>query len=447
MPAEPPLPPHNLDAERAVIGSCLRCSDLVGEVSLIVGPSDFYAYAHQILFAAIVRMDQERRPIDTITLTEEMAARKQVEDLGGFGYIAELLYAAPTGANVTHYAGIVREKSMLRQVAHCATEMLRTVYEDSADAEEVVHEAEARLFAIARAAVRCQPVPIAQAIAEAWDRIDARMNNPGASGVRTGYAMLDELTGGLKAGELTVIAARTSVGKTSLAVAIMRNYNLAGGAGAFFSLEQSRADLAERFLACETPINTHALRTGRIRPEEVRQLCEARDLLGRQRLWVIDDRRQNPARIGTNVRRLKTREGIGLVVIDYLQLVESEDRRLPRHEQVGTTMRRLREIAHEAELPVIVLAQLNRESESRNDPRPKLSDLRESGDIEQDSDVVLLLHNPLGVDGRRQSGTVQEVEVEVAKHRNGQTGSIILIHNRAMVRFEAGEKEGSAFPR
>jgi replicative DNA helicase len=430
------LPPQNQEAERSVLGSMLRDNGVIGDVIQIVRAEQFYSDAHQKIFQVITHLYDKGHPVDAVTLAEELKQRNQIEDIGGYGYFAELWEAAPTAANAEYYARIVRDKAVLRSLIHASTEILRDAY-DQVDAADILLEgAERKILEVAQLGMTGQTFTLEQAITQAYIRIDERHtgNASSISGLSTGFTDLNEITAGLQDGELIIIAARPSVGKTAFSLGIVRNVVVDGGHPAFFvSLEQSRIELAERMLCSQARVDSHRLRKGTLSSEEMDRLIEAGSVLRNAKLFIDDSPGQGMLRIAANARRLKLRQGIKLVVIDYLQLIEPENRRDPRQEQVAQISRRLKFLAKELQIPVVALAQVNRSSEDRQDHRPRLADLRESGSIEQDSDTVMMLHRPDRYEPGQHEGII---EVIIAKQRNGPTGEVTLAYLKQYMRYE-----------
>lgn len=427
------LPPHSREAERSVLGSMLRDNFIIDDLSAL---QDFHFYtdAHQKIFRAVIDLHNKAVPIDLITLAEELKLRGQIEDVGGYGYLGELWDAAPTAANALFYAQIVKDRAIVRRLIHAGTEILRDAYDQAQSAEEMLNTAERKIFELAEQGVTSEAVTLHEAIKSAYDRIDFRQSGKaGQSGISTGFRDLDEITAGLQDSEVVIIAARPSVGKTSFALAIARNVILNGHGVFFVSLEQSKIEIAERLLCCQARVDSHRLRKGTLSVEDVGKLTDAGGELSRTKLFIDDSPAQNMLRIAANARRLRNRQKIELVIIDYLQLIEPENRRDPRQEQVAQTSRRLKFLAKELKIPVVALAQVNRSSEDRQDHRPRLADLRESGSIEQDADTVLLLHRPDRYEPGQHEGII---EVIVGKQRNGPTGEVTLAYLKQFMRYE-----------
>ncbi len=397
MPAENELldrvPPQNREAEQSVLGSMLRDNSCIDVVLQIVHKDDFYADAHQKIFETIVALnDRGGRPVDVILLAEALRERGWVEDVGGYAYLGELWDAAPTAANAEYYAQIVRDKALVRNLIRAGHEILGDAYQQTMPANDLVQAAERKILDIAQKGVSGQVTTLLEAIDETYDRIDRRSSGAdlSASGIPTGFSDLDELTAGLHASELVIVAARPSVGKTAFALNLARHITVNEKAPVFFvSLEQSKLELAERMLCSQAMVDSHKLRRGTLTGDDMEKLIQAGSVLRSARLLIDDTPAQGMLRIAANARRLRRQHSIKVVMIDYLQLIEPDNRRDPRHEQVAQISRRLKFLAKELEIPVIALAQVNRASEDRQDHRPRLSDLRESGCLTGDTLVTM----------------------------------------------------------
>src|SRR5262245_19845088 len=389
------LPPQSREAERCVLGSMLRDNGVIGDVMQIIQHADaFYQDAHQKIFQGIVSLNDKGHPVDLVTLAEWLREQKFIDDIGGYPYLAELWDAAPTAANAEYYARIVRDRSLVRNLIHVSTEILRDAYDQTQPADELLESAERKILDVAQRGLTGQTMTLEAALREAYDRIDSRYTGDvkAISGLRTEYTDLDELTAGLQNSEMIIVAARPSVGKTSFALNLVRNIITRERETApvfFVSLEQSRIELAERLLCSQARVDSHKLRTGRLSREDMQKLIEAGGILRNTKLFIDDSPGQGMLRISANARRLKLRHDIKLVVIDYLQLIEPDNRRDPRQEQVAQISRRLKFLARELSIPVIALAQVNRASEDRQDHRPRLADLRESGCLAGDTLVTM----------------------------------------------------------
>lgn len=436
--SHPPLPPHSPEAERCVLGSMLRCAEAIDAARLVAGRDDFYADPHQKCFEAICQLHDRGGPVDAVLLCEELKRRGWLDGVGGWGYVGDLLDAAPTAVNAEYYAGVVRDKALLRELIRAGHELVRAGHAGDGPAGEVLEAAERRVLAIneRRLALQDDERDAAALVGEVWDRADARCRSEGPAGLSTWLPSLDYLLAGLQPSELTIVAARPSVGKTTLGLHFALAASVREGRPALFvSLEQPAVDVAERAVCSLAGIDNQALKHGRLTAEEWERFRAGGERLRKAPLVVSDGSAQTVARIAARARRMLRRRGLALLLVDYLQLVEPESRRERREEQVAQVSRRLKNLARELRLPVVVMAQLNRESERRPDPRPRLSDLRESGAIEADADVAILLHRP--------DRDKPDLDVQVAKNRNGPTGELVLRHERSTGRVT--DPAGGAF--
>lgn len=430
------LPPQNLDAERGVLGSILLLNEAIDEIGESLRAEHFYSDAHQKIFAAIIRLyDDGVRGIDAITLAEELIRRDEFEVAGGAAYLSEILDAVPHAAHVRYYAKIVREKWMLRTLIYNCTEILAESYALTDDVEELLQTAEKRIFSIMEQQTNTGNIAISDILIETFNRLDERMQQEGdVTGITTGFADLDQQTTGLQATELIILAARPSMGKTAFVCNVAEAVARKSGKGVLlFSLEQSNLELAERFLAITARINGHDLRSGNLTEEQRDLLYQASDDLSRLPLFIDDKPGRTMTQVAAIARRLHRKSPLGVIIIDYLQLIEPDEKNIPREQQIAQISRRLKFLAKELRVPVIALAQLNRGVELREDKRPRLADLRESGSIEQDADMVMFLHRPDAYDPEDRPG---EAEIVVAKHRSGPTGIVRLTWRKEFMRFE-----------
>jgi replicative DNA helicase len=435
------LPPHNLDAEKGVLGSILLDPNLCDDVALILRPDDFYADANQKLYAHLMAMHDEGSRIDATLLMERLTTAGDVEAVGGVAYLAEVVHAVPYAANAVYYAEIVRAKSTLRALIHASTEILRDAYEPTLDPREMVSRAEEKIFAVHDTRSADQITNIHDLLVEAFDHIDARLEHGAGVGVPTGFQDLDNLTGGLHDSEFVVLAARPSMGKTALATNIAEYVAIEANVPTLFvSLEMAKLELAQRMLCSQGRIDANKFRSGFLSKEDRSKLVEASAKLGKATLYVDDTPARTCTEIAACARRLKRKQNLGLIVIDYLQLIQPDDPRDPRQEQVAKMARRLKGLARELKIPVLCLAQLNRQTEQgKESHRPRLSHLRESGAIEQDADVVMFIHREEYYHTREEAqekGIAGQADVIVAKQRNGPTGDIKLAWFDKFTRFE-----------
>lgn len=428
------LPPQNLVAERSVLGSVLLENHAIDEVADILHADHFYSDVHSIIYTAVLKLNEATIKVDAVTLAEELDKRNQLDDIGGVPYILEILEAVPHAAHAKYYAEIVRDKWIQRTLTNVCTEVLRDCYEGSDDTAQVLEKAERGIFNILENQETGQKLAMEDIMMATLDRINIRMGKEGTiSGLPTGFVDLDRQTNGFQPSELIILAARPSMGKTALVCNIAE---WCAGAGEtttlIFSLEQSKLELAERFLCIRAKLDGHRLRKGQLEPDERHALLEASNQLSQLPLFIDDQPGRTVGQISAICRRLKRRNNLGLVIIDYLQLIEPEDKRANREQQIAQITRRLKGIAKENELPLIALSQLNRGVELREDKRPRLADLRESGAIEQDADIVMFLHRPDAYNPEDHPGLA---EVIVAKHRSGPTGIVSLQWRRESMRF------------
>jgi replicative DNA helicase len=428
------MPPYSREAECSVLGSMLRDNDVIDDVVQILRESHFYTDAHQKIYGGILTLHDKRHPVDLVTLAEWLKEQKLIDDIGGYSYLTELWDASPAAGNAEYYARIVRDKGLVRQLIHTTNDILRDSFDQAMPADELLGQAERKVFEIAQMGVVGQHKTLHDAIQEAFERLDARTSHGRPiSGISTGYLDLDEKTAGLQNSELIIVAARPSVGKTSFALNVVRHLVVEHQVPTLFvSLEQSRIELAERLLCCHARVDSHKVRKGHLSSDDIHQLTQAGEELSRAPLYIDDTPSQGLLRIAANARRLM-RRGLKAVFIDYLQLIEPDNRRDSRQEQVAAISRRLKHLARELQIPVVALAQVNRSSEDRQDHRPRLADLRESGSIEQDADTVMMLHRPELHEPGQHEGVI---EVIVAKQRNGPTGEITLTFLKQFMRFE-----------
>ncbi|MBI1830200.1 MAG: replicative DNA helicase [Planctomycetes bacterium] len=440
------LPPHNRDAERSLLSSMMRDNNIIPDAVNLVKADHFYVYGHQKIFEAITKLnDDAGKPADLVTIAEWLTQAKLMEDVGGIGYLAELWDAAPSAAHYRQYAEIIRQKAIVRNLIHACTELQAEAYDQSQPPSELLDQAERRILEIAEMGITGDTITLHDALQEAWVRLDQRkkQGEHEFSGIATGYLDLDNLTAGFQNSELIIVAARPSVGKTAFALNIARHVVVEEGLPVLFvSLEQARVELAERLICCQARVDSHRLRRGHLGGDDIEKIHSAGAVLSEANLFIDDTPGQSMLRIAANARRLKKRHGIRMVMIDYLQLIDPDDRRESRQEQVAGISRRLKFLARELKVPVVALAQVNRSSEDRQDHRPRLSDLRESGAIEQDADTVLMLHRPDYHEPGQQEGLV---EVIVAKQRNGPTGDVSLMYVKQYMRFENFAVEHSGY--
>jgi replicative DNA helicase len=436
-------PPRSIEAERAVIGSLLLLPEVCDEVALLVRPEDFYDSAHRAIFTHMLALHDDGRQIDPTLLSQLLRDAGQYETVGGAAYLLELGQEVTTAAHAEYYARIVRDKAVLRALIHASTDIINESFETGVDAREMLSRAEQRVFRILDTKGDTQVRPLREILHDSLARIDARLQRQHAyGGLETGLVDFDDLTGGLHASELVILAARPSMGKTALALNIAEHIALddrgPGKAVLLVSLEMSALEVGDRLLCSRSRVNSHRLRNGQLSAEDSRRLIETAAEVSRAPLFIDDSPSRNMTEIAATARRLKRQENLATVIIDYLQLVEPDNPRDPRQEQVARISRRLKGLARELNVPVLCLAQLNRQVEATRDNKPQLSHLRESGAIEQDADVVMFIHREEfyqtnDEDRERVKG---QADLMVRKQRNGPTGDIKLTWLHEFTRFE-----------
>ena len=431
--------PGNADAERAVLGSILIKPDVCDDVSLIVRPEDFFDEAHQILYRHLLDLHDSGKRIDTTIVLEKLRTQGDLDRIGGPPLLADVLEAVPHAAHATHYAQIVRDKAILRNLIDAGTDILREAYDEADEPRQLLARAEEKIFAILERRSSEGAKPIADVLEDVMVRMDARMKHEHAiGGVETGFTELDALCGGLHNSELIILAARPSMGKTALAMNIAEHVAIGTRRPVLFvSLEMACLELADRLLCSAAQVNGHRLRNGTISQEDRRRLVQKSSEIGTAPLYIDDTPGRTLTEIAAVARRLKRKQELTLVVIDYLQLIEPDNPRDPRQEQVARIARRLKLMSRELDIPVLCLAQLNRQAEASRDNRPRLNHLRESGAIEQDADVVMFVHREEyyqtnDEDKERVKG---QAEIIVAKQRNGPTDDIKLLWQQDYTRF------------
>ena len=434
------VPPQNLNAERSVIASMLLDNRCYDDVADIVRKEHFYADVHGTLFAETARLIDGGKPADAITLAEALEQRGLFEDIGGGAYLIEVLEAVPHAAHAITYANIVRETWMQRQLQQVCQDTLRNLTDAAADSTGVLEDHERAVFALTDQRSAANKEQSFEAIVEqTLIVLEDRFNHPDAvPGLSSGFVDLDQIIDGFRGGQLVILAARPSMGKTAFVVNLSDWFIQTGQPTLFFSLEQSRIELAERFLCVRGRLAGKAVRRGILEPHDRHALLEAASELQKQPLWIDDTAERSVAEIRSISRRIKRKHGLQVIVVDYLQLIEpeSKSKNSNRENDVAQISRRLKGLAKDLDVPVIVLSQLNRNVELREDKRPRLADLRESGAIEQDADIVMFLHRPEAYDPQDQPGIA---EVVIAKNRSGETGIVRLNWTASQMRFANAE--------
>ncbi|MDW8479787.1 MAG: replicative DNA helicase [Xanthomonadales bacterium] len=433
------LPPHSIDAEQAVLGALMLDESAWHEVADLLVEDDFYREDHRLIFAAVAELARQQRPADVVTVGDFLRARDRLESVGGSAYLAELAAGAASAANARAYAEIVREKALLRRLIEAATRILDQAYDPAGrEAREVIEEAEQAIYQVSEKGERQgTAVELRQAVVEAFAVVERRFNaNRAVIGLPTGFHDLDQRTAGLQDGDLVIVAARPSMGKTAFALNIAEHAALAEGGCpvAIFSMEMSAVQITMRLLSSNGRIDQSRLRTGRLEDEDWPRLSAAVKLLSKARIFIDETPSLSPVELRARARRLKAKHGIGLVVVDYLQLMHVPGTRENRATEISEISRSLKALAKELGLPVVALSQLNRQLEGRQDKRPMMADLRESGAIEQDADLILFIYRDEYYHPESPERGI--AEIIIGKHRNGPTGTVRLAFRELYTRFD-----------
>lgn len=427
------LPPHSLEAEMCMIASMMLDKELIGQVVQICTRDDLFQADHQIIFEVLVKLYEQNRPIDAVIVREELGKRGMLDEIGGVAYLATIIDTVPSSAHGAHYAAIVREKALLRQLISASNDILRDAYGPQEAAELVLDRAEKRIFEIAQRKVGGSMVRMESVLHEVFEMIE----NRGQRGLETGFYELDDMMNGLQNGEMIIVAARPSMGKTAFAMNVIEHVAADSRLPvAVFSLEMSKQQLAQRMLCSRGQIDAHKLRKGLLQSHEYAHLANVVGELAKAPIWVDDSPGLTILELRAKARRLKLQHDIKAIMIDYMQLMDNPGVE-SRQQQISEISRGIKAVARELSVPVICLSQLNRGSENRDGHRPRMSDLRESGSIEQDADVIMLLHRE---DYYRMSEPDFQpdniAEVIIAKQRNGPTGTVKLAFLNRTTRFE-----------
>lgn len=417
-------PPQDLAAEQSVLGGMLLSKDAIADVIEILRSNDFYRPAHEIIYESIIELYGHGEPVDAVTLSAELTKRGEIAKVGGAPYLHTLLSSVPTAANANYYARIVREQSILRKLIEAGTKVVQLGYAGEGEVDDTVDKAQAEIFAVTERRASEDYVKLNTLLPEALDQIEAISRGTVVEGVMTGFKELDILTNGLHPSNMIVLAARPAMGKSTLGLDIARNASIHNKAtSVIFSLEMSRSEITMRMLSAEARVPLNSIRSGQLSDEDWSRLARRMGEISEAPLFIDDSPNLSMMEIRAKARRLKQRHDLKLIIIDYLQLMTSGKKVENRQQEVSEFSRQLKLLAKELEIPVIAISQLNRSPEQRSDKRPMLSDLRESGSIEQDADVVILLHRDDVYDSQNRPG---EADLIVAKHRNGPTKTITV---------------------
>lgn len=431
------LPPQNLEAEQAVLGAILLENEALHQVIEAIDGSDFYREAHRKIFTSMIDLYNKNEPSDLITLTDILTQKKQLEEVGGPAYLSSLVDNIPTAANVLYYAKIVREKSILRKTINAATEIISKGYESKEDINELLDYAESSIFSISEYQIKPSFYPLREIIKSSFLTIEKLYEQRELiTGVPSGFEDLDHLTSGFQASDLIIIAGRPSMGKTSLALNIAQNAAVEKNIPvAVFSLEMSKEQLAIRMLCSEGRIDSHKLRGGFLGESDWPNLTRAAGMLSEAPIFIDDTAGINVLEMRAKARRLRKDQKLGLIVVDYLQLMRERGGAESREQEISLISRSLKALAKELTIPVIALSQLNRRVEDRQNKRPQLADLRESGAIEQDADVIIFIYrDEVYKEDSPDKGTA---EIIIGKQRNGPIGTVKLAFLEKFTRFES----------
>jgi replicative DNA helicase len=433
--------PHSLDAERSVLGAILIHNEAFNHAAELIDAHDFFRDAHRRIFDKMVALSERGDAIDFITLKEELSRAGELDEIGGPAYIAALADGVPRSANVEYYARIVKEKSTLRNLIHSANKILTDAYEAEQEPDLLLDEAERAIFAIAEDRIREGFVPLRDLVQNSFTTIEKLQQHKGlVTGVPTGFVDLDELTSGLQPSDLILVAARPSMGKTSFVLNVAQHVGTATDMTVgFFSLEMSKEQLFMRMLTSEARIDAHRFRSGYLNEKDYGRLSHALGTLAEARVFIDDSASVGVLEMRAKARRLQAEHGLHLLIVDYIQLMSGRGRFESRQQELATISRSLKGLAKELNVPIVALSQLSRAPETRSDHRPQLSDLRESGALEQDADVVLFIFREEQYrkdDGQPNTEAEGVAEIIIGKQRNGPTGVVKLAFVREHTRFE-----------
>lgn len=443
------LPPQNIDAEMSLLGAILIDEDAISSVTDLIRAEDFYDKRHITIYDHMIRLYDVNKPIDLLTLTESLRKQKQLDDIGGASYLSELSNFVAMSANIKHYAEIVRQKSLRRGIMKAAKEVAEESYDESKPIEELIEQSEKKILGVTETSVKQDLVKIEDILTDSFDRIDELHNDKGkVRGVPTGFRDLDAKLSGLQDSDLIILAARPSMGKSTLAMNIAHSIAVNEKKPVlYFSAEMSKEQLVDRVLAAEANIDAWKIRTGNLADEDFEKIGHAMGVLSEAPLYIDDTPGISPLEMRTKARREHHKHPIGLVVVDYLQLMSSHSARANenRVQEISQISLGLKALARELSVPVLALSQLSRAVESRTPPRPMLSDLRESGSIEQDADLVMFIYRD-DVYNPENSAKPNIADILISKHRNGPTGQIEMFFDAKHLRFMTLDKQHSEAP-
>lgn len=436
------IPPQNEEAEIALLGGILIDKEAILKIGSALHSADFYYDKHRIVFEAMLYLFERREPIDIVHLSNRLKETKELDAIGGRAYLGEILKSTVTAASITAYAEIIKKKSTLRRLIRAGREITNLGFQEAEDTDAILDKAEQELFSVSQQYLSRNFIPISDILQQTFDRIDELHSSPGAlRGVATGYIDLDNILAGLQKSNLVILAARPSLGKTTLALDIARRVAIENKMKVgIFSLEMSKEELTDRFLCAQAGVGLWKMRTGKLGKDDFPAIGHAMGVLAEADLFIDDSPSPNIMEVRTKARRLSLERGLDLIVIDYLQLMEGRNKE-NRVQEVAEITRALKSIAREINIPVLALSQLSRAVEMRSPPIPKLADLRESGTIEQDADVVMFIYRRAADKTRACPPEERHIaEIHIAKHRNGPTGIIRLFFDEERVTFRNLDK-------
>lgn len=435
------IPPQNLDAEKSLLGAVLIDEEVLADVSEHVTPKDFYDKRHAAIYGGMMRLYEKHRPVDLLTLTDELKKKDELDTIGGSAYLTELTNYVPTAAHAEAYAEMVSLKAVRRRLIKASTQISELGYDEDNSAQELLEKAEAELFSVSDQTLKQDLVSIESILTDSFDRMEELHRNKGAiRGVRTGYRDLDNMTAGLQRSDLIILAARPAMGKTTLVTNLAYNVaTVAKQAVLFFSLEMSKEQLVDRMLADASGVDAWNIRTGNLSDEDFSKLSEAMGEMAEAPIFIDDTPGVSVLEMRTKARRIAHEQPIGLIIIDYLQLMQGSGKNDGnRVQEVSEISRGLKLIARELNVPVIALSQLSRSVESRSPQIPQLADLRESGSIEQDADIVMFIYREAYYNPETERENI--TDLIIAKHRNGPTGKVELYFHPERLRFMSLDK-------
>jgi replicative DNA helicase len=435
------IPPHSVESEQSILGSILLDKDAMITVTETIRPDDFYKEAHKIIYECMIKLSNKNEPIDLITLTEELRRQGYLDDIGGITYITSLSTIVPTTSNVKYYADIVKEKSVLRKLIKASNDIINLGYDGATKIEDVLDKAEKKIFDISQEKASDDFKSINSVLMDAYDMIEhLYTNKTEMTGITTGFTDLNKKINGMQRTDLLLIAARPAMGKTAFSLNLVQNAALKGDASvAVFSLEMSKEQLVQRMLSSQSNVELSKLKTGKLGENDWPRIIDAMAVLSNAKIHIDDTPGIKISELRSKCRKLKIEQGLDLILIDYLQLMEGEGNNESRQQEISKISRSLKVIAKELNCPVVALSQLSRAPEQRADHRPMLSDLRESGAIEQDADIVMFLYRDEYYhpdSDRKNIG-----EVIIAKNRHGETGAVELVWLGEVQKFADKSRE------